>query len=604
MNLRRLRLRVVGAVASAALLTGCEPLPPDGAGSPQDPDNSGPTSDSSGSVVTDELIVTTTPGADRDDLTELYAGQGTTVRDQLTELSVDLLGVDPGQRGEIADVLESSPLVEAVNDNRVIDLEVAPNDPDYALQWHLDAIEAPEAWATTTGDARVLVAVLDTGVDAQHVDLASQLHSGGNTYDGVSGWQDLDGHGTAIIGIIAAATDNSEGGASIAPDCPIMPIRVTDGGNRTTSWAIASGIALAVDQGARVINVSYSPSHHDEILLRQAQLAHLSGTLVVFSAGNTGERISGGGSDFAVWVGAVDQNRSLAEFSTFGDFVDLVAPGTGIYTTQLGDSYGSVSGSSFAAPIVSGVAALVWSVNPDLRPTTVQGILLTTATDLGPTGDDAQFGAGQVNARAAVELAQTIVEQSDVSPPTASIVEPAANAGVNGATTFQVQAADDIGVADVSLSVDDVPLASDAIAPYIFVVDTARYGLGQHEVSAVATDLAGNATEHRISVAFTDVGDDVAPSVNIVSPTEGAVVGGVITILADALDNRMLARADVLVDDQAIGTITLGSAEMRIAYNWNTAAGGVESGSHTITIRVFDTSENVHAASVKVNVSN
>ncbi len=605
MGLNHLYLSMLPVVACTVLAIGCEGVLPEAVDLPTGTGNA--TSDelavADGSVVPDELVVFITPGTDQEDLEALFSDQGATVRDRLTQLSVNLLGVDPTRRDEVRASLESSPFVEDVADNRIIDPEIVPNDVDYPLQWHLAAIEAPAAWATTTGSEQIRVAVLDTGVDVEHTDLAPNLLSGGNTFDGISGWQDVHGHGTAVAGVIAAAANNEEGVASVAWNSPIVPIRVTDGDNQTTSWALAAGIALAVDQGAKVINVSYSPSHHDDILLRQAELAHLAGSLVVFSAGNSGEQVVGGGSESALWVGAVDQDGSLASFSTFGDFVDLVAPGVSIYTTQLGNTYGTWSGASFAAPIVSGVAALVWSVNPDLRPTTVQGILLATATDLGPSGDDARFGAGQVNARAAVELAQAIVEQPDETPPAVSISRPADAAVVSGPTIVEVHVTDDNDVADVTLSLDGVPLAADAIAPYAFIIDTAKYAAGHHAISAVAADVFGNSSEHQITLAFADPQDKTPPAISIDSPREGSTVRGVITILADAADNRLLARAEVRVDGQVIDVITLGRVEARIAYNWDTSAPDVDAGPHTITIRVIDTSENAASASVDITVA-
>ena len=595
-----LRLRLIKAAWLATLtivLAG-------GGCTPEEPSDSTTPTTSSGDVVDDELIVTITPGADDEDLDELFSTEGVTVRDRLDELSAVLLGVDPDQRDQVSENLDDSPLIDGVVDNHIYDEDDLPNDPSYRSQWHLPAIEAPGAWETTNGSSRIKVAVLDTGVDTNHEDLKAQLLSGGNTYDGSSGWEDVVGHGTGVAGVIAAAGENDKGVASVAWGCPIIPIRVTGTGNTSSSWAMAAGIALAVDEGAKVINVSYSPTHSDEILLRQAETARLAGSLVIFSGGNSGEKVASGGSDAALWVGAVDENAELADFATFGAHIDLVAPGVDIYTTQIDNDYGSSTGASFAAPIVSGVAALVWSANPDLRPATVQGVLLSTATDLGAAGDDGYYGAGLVNARAAVELAQAIEESEDNTPPTVEINSPVNAAIVSGAFVITARVDHDDDLADVTISVDGSAVATDTISPYAFVVDTREYSSAQHTLVVTATDIYGNMGTDQITVEFTDAADRTKPAVSIVSPTGENSVRGIITVLADTTDDRMVARAEIKVDGATIGSVNIGRDEARIAYNWDIAASGTSAGIHTLTVKVFDTSENSSSSSVEVTVTN
>jgi subtilisin family serine protease len=550
------------------------------------------------SVVADELIVTATPGADEADLEELFAESGATIRERLTELSAYLLGVDPAQRDQAQDALDDSPLIEEVADNNVLDVDTDPDDSADAFTWHLDAIQAPTAWKTTTGSPSVIVAVLDTGVDTDHPALAAQLRSGGNTVDGVSGWRDQTGHGTAVAGIIAANDESQDIPISVARTVSIMPIRVVD----DTSWAIASAIGLALSNGARVINVSIAPLHDDVIVLRQAALARLAGALVVIAAGNSGERIDAGGSDAALFVGATDQDDALAEISSFGDFVDLVAPGADIYSTDLDGGYSNWTGSSFATPIVSGTAALVWSVNPELRATTVRGLLLATADDLGPAGDDVRFGAGRVNALAAVELALGIEEHLDDVPPTVSIVQPAQDAFVSGNVVVQARVTDDGDIADVTLSVDGAALATDTISPYAFIVNAGDYAVGTHTISVVATDFFGNAAEASIRLDFADGSDAAAPTVSITGPTQGSVLRGLVTILAEAADDRLLTRAEILIDATLIGTLNLATAQATIAYNWDASGPDATPGSHTLTVRVFDAAGNTASADVSITV--
>ncbi len=570
---------------------------------PDDGVTSGDASDNiNDGVVDDELIVSVTPGADQEDLDELYSGLGLTVRDRLSALSVDLLGVDPLRKDEVSDALEDSPLVEGVDENTEFDHEVTPNDPIYPVQWHLDAIGAPAAWEITTGSEQVLVAVLDTGVDTDHVDLQSKLRGGANTYDGSAGWEDTVGHGTEVAGIVAAAADSAEGVASVAWKNPILPIRVTSDDGQATSWSIAAGIALAVEQGAKVINISFAPLYHDDIVLRQAHLAYLAGALVFIASDNSGEEVIGGGSEWVCFVGAVDRDGRRAGFSTYGEFVDLAAPGVSIYTTRRDNEFGSSSGTSLATPIVSGVAALIWSVNPDLRPSTVQGILATTATDLGVDGDDKEFGAGRVNAAAAVELAGVIEEQTDAVAPTIAILQPVDQATISGVTKIELDVFDDTDLADVTLSLDGAVLASDAIAPYAFVLDADDYAAGEHTLLVTAADVFGNVAQQRITLTFAGPPDSVAPLVTIVSPAEGSLLKGTVTVIADATDDRSLARAELLVGALLIGSTTLSGVETRVAFNLDTSAKDVPSGPVKLTVRVFDTSGNSLEATVGVTI--
>jgi len=588
---------VILAAGGLAVVAGCLPAMPS--------ELPGPGTDETvvdDSVVADELIVAARPGAGPNDLQALFDDSGATVRAEIEPLSAYLLGVEPALRGSVAASLEASSLIEDVLDNHWYDTQTTPNDLLYASQWHLATIGAPAAWDFTTGSDQVLVAVLDSGVDARHDDLSAKLRPGANTFIGGSNSLDVKGHGTSVAGIIGASANNHLGVTPIAWENPILPVRVTDDRGRATSWAIASGIGLAITEGARVINISFAPLHNDDIVLRQARRAWLSGALVVIASGNTGEEVLEGGSDSAIFVGAVDRTDQRSRFSTYGPWLDLVAPGVGIYSTKLGNGYGSVSGTSFAAPVVSGVAALIWSLRPDLRPITVEQLLKGTAKDLGPAGFDNSYGAGRVDAGAALRYANYMAEQADETPPAIAIVTPANQATLNTETLIEVAASDNIDVADVTIFIDNLVQGSDPIFPYAFVLGPHKYASGRHELKAVATDTSGNSAEQTIVLFFAGAADTVRPTVAILSPTEGATVRNVVTVLADVSDTQGLSRVEVLVDNEVVSTIPLTGNESRIAYNWNPLSEDMAAGSHTLAVRVYDTSDNTTTDSVHVTV--
>ncbi|MGQ9648653.1 MAG: S8 family serine peptidase [Phycisphaerae bacterium] len=554
-------------------------------------------------IVPDQLIVSLRPGATQGDLMNLLNGHDAGINGQLQGLSAYLVGVDPRNREQLARSLRGSPLVEEVLNNRLIQIEITPNDPDYTIQWFLQAVHVPQAWTFTTGSGNVLIAVLDTGVDTSHPDLADKLKTGANTFDTDLSYADTSGHGTAVAGIIGAQSNNADGVASVAPGCPILPIRVTGLDNKADSWSIAAGIALAVNRGAKVINISFAPLYENDIVLRQARMAWISGCLTVIAAGNGGSRVEATGSDEALFIGAIDQFDKLASFSTSGDFVDLVAPGMSIYTTTLGKAYAAWTGTSFAAPIASGVAALIWSANPSLRPATVRDILLATARDLGPTGWDEAFAFGCVDAATAVELAARIVEQQDTTPPNVAIVSPSGGTAVSSLTVLQVEAGDTLGIAEIVLYVDQARKASDSVWPYGFVLDPGKYATGMRELRVKAIDLAGNVSEAAINVTITSAPDGTPPIVDMTSPRPGTTVRGMVSIVARATDDRALSQIEILIDGMTVLSLEPSDSAATVAHNWNTADPRVSLGSHTIIVRATDTSGNAATSSVNVTVA-
>lgn len=538
-------------------------------------------------VVADELIIAPTPGTTPQELETLLSESQADIRDDASEESgTVLVGFDPADREEVRETLENSPLVEEVIDNQIIFVDDEPSDPSFGEQWHLELIDAPGAWEITTGSSSIPVAVLDTGVDRMHEDLAAKLTAGGNTYGDGGGTDDTVGHGTAVAGIIGAISDNEVGITGITWQNPIIPIRVTNDAGQTTSWAIRAGIALAVQQRAKVINISFSPLYNNTPVLRQARLARLAGSLVVISSDNAGERVTAPASADAMFVAAIDRADELARFSTYGDLLDLVAPGVAILTTQREGKYAKWSGTSFSAPMVSAVAALVWSIRPGLRPEEVREVLKDSARDLGAPGEDDLFGAGCVDARAAVERARDLELTVDRQSPAVGVYSPADGDRVRGRITMRVGASDNTDVARVELSVDGQLLGRDAIAPYAFTLDTAVWPTGAHELRAAAVDVYGNAATNTVTIYFQATDDTQPPSVQILYPHAHTTVRGVVTILANVSDNAALDRAEVFIDDQRIAEIPL-LADV-VAANWDASAPGVTPGPHAIRVRVYD----------------
>jgi len=301
--------------------------------------------------------------------------------------------------------MKSTGLVKYVEPNFKFQAYVVPNDPHWPQQWGPQKMEADWAWNTTVGSNNVLVAIVDTGIDYTHPDLAANYVPLG--YDWVNNDTDPmddDGHGTHCAGIIAAELNNGIGIAGLA-QVKIMAEKVfPNTGSGSSDW-IANGIIDATDKGADIISMSFGSCFYSETLYNAVKYAYGKGVLLVAATGN--DAISGtfypAYFKEVVAVTATDPNDAPASFTNFGTWVELAAPGVHIYSTVLNNSYAYRGGTSMAAPHVSGVAALIWSQFPGMTRDQVRIRLRKTADDLGQLGFDKYYGYGRVNARKAVE---------------------------------------------------------------------------------------------------------------------------------------------------------------------------------------------------------
>ncbi len=319
----------------------------------------------------------------------------------------------PATSAAVAARLRSDPRVEAVVPDVEISVagwpvDAAPSDPYYnPYQPDLQLMGVPTAWTTTTGTG-VTVAVLDTGMYAAHQDLASvSVTSPRNEIDNNANPVDDNGHGTHVIGEIAAATDNGKGIAGIAPGVTIMPIKVLDATGRGDFSDLLDGIDDARMHGASVISMSLSgtmSSSSAAALQPTIDAAYAAGITMVAAAGNSGDSTVGYPCAFnhVLCVAATDNSDARAYFSVHNQYVDIAAPGVLILSTLSSGGYGRMSGTSMSTPHVAAVAALVRSAHPAETVNQVDAALLTTAVDLGTAGRDDNFGWGRVDAAAAV----------------------------------------------------------------------------------------------------------------------------------------------------------------------------------------------------------
>ncbi len=322
------------------------------------------------------------------------------------------------EKADLAQVIrafKSSPYVEYAEPNYIAYISRTPNDPDWSSQWGMTKIEAPAAWDITTGSDSVTIAIVDTGVDLLHPDLNGKLVSGWDFVNGDNDPQDDHGHGTHLAGIAAAETNNDTGVAGLSWGAKIMPVKVMNSSGEGESEDIASGIIYAANNGADIINLSLRMSAPSSVLEEAAEYAHNLGRVIVASTGNNNSAVSYPARyPEVIAVAATDSNDQRASFSNYGPEVDVAAPGVNIRSTYWwgGSTYEWVSGTSQASPHVAGLAALIWSVNPDLSNTQVESIIKQTADDLGATGRDNYYGFGRINARRALEATAPLLAVS------------------------------------------------------------------------------------------------------------------------------------------------------------------------------------------------
>ncbi|HTY70812.1 MAG TPA: S8 family serine peptidase [Actinomycetes bacterium] len=326
--------------------------------------------------------------------------------------------------------LRLDPAVASVEPVHPMSLLDAPSDALFSQQEpYLSAIDVPRAWTVTHGSAAVRVAVIDSGVNTSHPDLAGKVVARYNAVTGGTNVTDKVGHGTMVASIIAADTDNGAGIAGVGWRTELMAVRVADSAGAIDDADVAVGVSWAVRHGAKVINLSLGGPAVGTALRTAIADAVASGVVVVAAAGNDGttKRFYPAALPGVIAVGATTHDgKARASFSEHGSWVDVAAPGVGILgAARTGSGYDSGDGTSFAAPLVSGVAALIRASRPTLSVAGVGNALRTTASK-----DAHGFAHGDVDAYRALGYHLVL--------PGPTVTSPTPGATVGGDANVQV----------------------------------------------------------------------------------------------------------------------------------------------------------------------
>ncbi len=421
-----------------------------------------------------EIIVKFKEGIPQASVQSLLLTEKLEILDELDQLGFMLLSVPKGQELEKIEKLKSNRQVEYAEPNHVIQvahtiaaephhnlraIPFPPDDPYLPNQWSLPTIEAFAAWDITTGSDKVVIAFVDSGVDLDHPEFRDKIWTnpgetgtdtngndkatneidddGNGKIDDVHGWdwanwdnepQDDFWFGTYISSIAAAETNNQILIAGVSWGAEIMPIKVMDNLGNTFDWHLVAGITYAADNGAKIINLSWSlrKTIPPQPLQVAVNYAHDKGSLIIAGSGdpNPNDPIPPdayqypAALDHVVSVAATDRDDGHPDFSTYNDKVDVAAPGVNVWgvCTPFGYPVCYADSTPAAAAHVSGLAALIWSVNPTLTNDEVEGIIESTAVDLGEPGWDEYFGWGRIDANAAVKATPHYLEVETAAP--------------------------------------------------------------------------------------------------------------------------------------------------------------------------------------------
>jgi subtilisin family serine protease len=308
-------------------------------------------------------------------------------------------------------------LFEFVEPDWILFPIACPNDSGFNSQWHHNAnrMQSCDAWSLHTGGPSVTVGICDTGVQTNHPDLLLNRREGYNAVNRV--WENQGGqigpvhpHGTNTTGCAAANGNNGVGVSGTGWNLSHRMMRVSNSPDGSASLGDLTHAALtSIQAGDKVANVSYSGVNSSSVRNTATQIKNLGG-LLVWAAGNDGATLNWGSrdADDVIVVGATHSGDAIEGFSARGPSMDLVAPGSSIYTTNTGSSYGFATGTSFAAPLTAGLIGLIWSANPGLTPDEVEDFLKSGCEDLGTSGIDNTYGYGRINSYNSLILAGNV----------------------------------------------------------------------------------------------------------------------------------------------------------------------------------------------------
>ncbi len=444
--------------------------------------------DSPAEFAPGEIIVKFEPGVSASMSNDLMGAFDAQYVETVYGSDLQVWRVAEGQELAVIEQLNGEPRIAYAEPNYVYSIfDTVPSDPDYPNQWAHPKMQSPKGWDLTTGSSSVTIAVIDTGIDETHPDLAGKIVPGWDFVDGDSNPHDTNGHGTHVSGISAAIANNGTGIAGVSWGAQVMPIRAlgTTGSGLTVD--IIAGVNWARQNGADVINLSLGGTTYSQSFQDAVTAAHNAGVVVIAAMGNSyadgNPTMYPAAYNNVFAVASTGPSDEKAAYSQTGAHCDIAAPGgnmsylhdvKGIYSTmptyavylntQYGyyQTYDYLHGTSQATPQVSGLAALILSVDPAMTPSQVETLIENTAVDLGTAGWDETFGHGRIDIYEALKV---------ISAPAAPVISAISNPDGDG--NFTVDWNDVSGTVSYTLQEADNSSFSGAQTAYTGVISQA-----------------------------------------------------------------------------------------------------------------------------------
>ncbi len=378
--------------------------------------------------LSERLIVKFRPIISKEDRVKLHRSLRGELVQSMDNLNIDVVRLLPKDIDRTVRDYNRDPRVEYVEPDYIATALETPNDPNLPLQWAMEKIQASgsgiTAWDITKSNPDIKIAILDTGIDQDHEDLKDKIVVNYKCADSSPTVDDLYGHGTHVAGIAAAVTNNGLGVSGLGYNASLMNVKVLDDtGSGYYSW-IANCITWAADNGAKVINMSLGGSGKSKTLENAVNYAWRKGVVIVGAAGNSGNASPTYPAYYTnvIAVAATDKNDQKASWSSYGNWVDVAAPGVDIYSTfpnhsytiNKGIGYGYGSGTSMATPYTAGLAALIWTTPYGSSNNSVRERIEKYADKIAGTGKYWRYG--RINALNSVKYENASVSYSDVTP--------------------------------------------------------------------------------------------------------------------------------------------------------------------------------------------
>jgi subtilisin family serine protease/subtilisin-like proprotein convertase family protein len=560
------------------------------------------------SYPTDYILVRYHPGVDANAVAQAVPGARITeaIAEQHNLYQVSL---PPGVSvSQAVAIYQQSPLVHFAQPDYALSLAAIPNDPQFASMWNLNNaslqtadINAPQAWDIRTSARGIIVAVIDTGIDYTHPDLAANMwrnpgeipgngidDDGNGFIDDVYGWDfanndnnpmDDQGHGTHVAGTIGAVGNNGIGVTGVAWEVQLMAVKFLNSrGQGSTSAAIKS-INYAVAHGAKILNNSWGGGGFDQLLSNTIDAARANGVIFVAAAGNntrnndvTPTYPANYPQDNIVAVAATDNANRLATYSNYGlTSVDIAAPGTNILSTRPGNSYGVLSGTSMATPHVSGALALVWAEHPEWNYRQVINQVLTTGAPLASL-------AGKTVTGRRLDLAAALGHET--APP-----EPPRDTKGPQATAITPVFGGPGILSGVRLTFSEAILAASFGIEDVVNITSPRGTLRATAVVPVA------GTDNQFDILF--------PNQNTIGNYRVTVGPGITDLAGNEMDQNNNNRNGERPWDQFYGTVTLSSNS---GYSSSNVPKAIQDFQRTVSTLLVPKSLTVAAVQVTVNV--